>query len=112
MTGSVHEKLPGVVAFPGHANVKGRNAVPLATACPVIGTRRAEIATARAIPGTKRRNPRDGALHQKGHRFVPGGRRLVPWEPELGDQATAVARRAGATRPTRMKPLTGKLCKG
>ena len=55
MTGSVHEKLPGVVAFPGHANVKGRNAVPLATACPVIGTRRAEIATARGTQGTKLR---------------------------------------------------------
>ena len=40
---------------------------------------------------------------------MPRGRRLVPWEPELGDQATAVARRAGATRPTLMKHLDGKL---
>ena len=65
MTGSVHEKLPGVVAFPGHANVKGRNAVPLPTACPVIGTRRAEIATARGTQGTKRRTHGTACLHRR-----------------------------------------------
>ena len=110
MTGSVHEKLPGVVAFPGHASLTGRNAVPLATACPVIGTRRAEIATARGIPGTERRTLGTARCIKRDIASCLGDGAWFHGNRSWGIRP-AVARRAGATRPTLMKRFTGKFCK-